>query len=879
MFVRRFAPAILVLLYAARAFALDPSRPLTAYGRQTWRTDSGLPQNTVRAILQTHNGFLWLATEGGLVRFDGLKFVTFDSQTTPELRSNNIRALAEDEQHALWIGTADGLSRFDGSTFQTLTTRDGLPSDSILALETDGAGKMRISTSEGNVLYNNGRFENASNSIPAHDPRIISRFQDRQGVTWEGTDTGISRIRNGVAERFPPGDPLSTEAVLSMTEDREGDLWIGTDSDGVTVLRDQKFTSYTSKDGLPSDQVRCVFEDRRGRLWVGTEAGLARLDSGRFSVLTTANGLSSNVVLSLAENAEGNLLVGTPNGLNILTGSSVKVLTSADGLPDDYIRSIYLDKDGSLWIGTRHGLAHSQGSITTYTSHNGLESDLVGVVTRDNAGALWVGTLLGLSRLAAGRFVYSFGPIAITALQAEAQGALWIGTGQSGLYRLEREKVISHITTPGLPNAVLGILPDDSGRLWVAANTGIFRVNASNPSETAQFTAADGLPVSECSDGGHPGVWRGRDGTFWFSMSKGLASIRPNSIASSVEVPIALESVLVDDRPVTPEQARNIAPGHTRLSFEYAGLSFASPLSVRYKYKLDGFDKEWIDAGTRRTAFYTNIPPGTYTFHVFARTNTGTWSKTGARFAFRLRPHFYQTYVFYLLVVIALLLLMWRVYLWRVSQVKVRYDAVAAERTRIAREIHDTLAQGYVALSLQLELVSQALSTSKEAAQDMLAAAQDSVRTSLGDARRSIWELRSYGSGADDLASRLAMIAAQVNSTTSLKAELQVFGTRRALSHKVEHELLKIGQEAVANAVRHADASDLHIDLSYEPRQLTLAITDNGRGFTPASNGSGLEGHYGLRGMKERADQIRARLRVESAPGKGAQILVQTDIE
>ncbi len=880
-----------VLLGTGRVFALDPTKALIAYGRQTWRTDSGLPQNTIHAILQNHEGYLWLATEGGLVRFDGLQFVVFDSQNTPQIRSNNIRALAEDPEGNLWIATADGLTRFNGSDFKSFTTQAGLPSNNVLALDKDQTGVIRITTSEGIVQNRGDRFQPAPSASTAPvNKAVLCQYKDSHATLWIGTDTGLSRVQNGRTDRFPPGDPLATESILSIFEDREGDLWIGTDSDGVTVLRNPKFTSYTVKDGLPSDLVRCVFEDRQARLWVGTDSGLARFESGRFSALG-ANGLSSNVILSLADDAYGNLLAGTPDGLNVVGNGGVKIVTSADGLPDDFVRSIYRDADDSLWIGTRRGLSHLQsGTFTTYTQRDGLGSDLVGAITRDRQGNLWVGTFRGLSRFSQGKFVTILDKQVITALWPDENGVLWIGTQSGGLNRFDHGALFHYPESTGLPDVIYSISEDRQQRLWLTSKTGLFRVgldelNAMSPNRSvdisvARFTASDGLPVSESSDAGHPSAWQTRDGALWFAMSKGLASTQPSSFASNgVPLPVVIESVSVDDQALSPTLAKDIAPGYSRLAFEYAGLSFASPHSVRFKYKLEGFDNNWIDAGTRRVAYYTNIPPGSYRFRVLARTNDQAWNQSGATFSFRLRPHFYQTYWFDLLVALVLLFLAWQIYRWRVSQVTARYDAVLAERNRIAREIHDTLAQGFVALSLQLELISRALSNSKETAQELLRQAQSSVQTGLAEARRSIWELRSQNLENDDLSSKLSKVAAEVNSKTSIKAQFQVFGTRRQLPSRVEYELLKIGQEAVANVVRHAEAKHVNIDLSYEPKRLILAIKDDGRGFTDAWSDSGPNGHFGLKGMRERAEQIRAQLRVESTPGQGAQILVEANIE
>jgi signal transduction histidine kinase/ligand-binding sensor domain-containing protein len=881
--------AFLYSFVALTLFGLDASKPLSSYGRQTWRTDNGLPQNTVHAILQSHEGNIWLATEGGLVRFDGVRFATFDPQNTPALRSNNVRGLVEDGDRNLWIATADGLSRFSGKSFSSFTTKDGLPSNDILGIQ-DQDGVLSIATAEGDCVYRNHLFQPvASRPSAALEKGVLCRYQSRTGVVWLGTESGLLRMANGRVEKFAPSDPLAAATILSVMEDREGDVWVGTDADGVTVLRDQKFAVYGAREGLPSDVVRCAFQDRHGTLWVGTDAGLARFNGHRF-LEATPTGLSSQVILSIAADRSGNLLLGTPDGLNVVGVRDVKVLTSADGLPDDFIRFVYTDTDGSLWIATRRGLSHMIGDrIVTYTERDGLGSDLVGAILRDRKANLWVGTYRGLSRLRGSKFITLSQRSVVTALQDDGDGVLWIGTQDAGLSRFKDGQFVRYSNSSGLPSVIYGIAQDADGFLWLTGKTGIYRVsindlNAAAHGQTAESAVAaygtmDGLNVTECSDSGHPGLIAARDGTLWFAMRKGIATThpaKPDEPAS--ELPVVIESVTVDDRVLNPAEAADIAPGHSRIAFEYAGLSYSAPHSVRFKYKLDGFDRNWIDAGTRRVAYYTNIPPATYRFRVLARANDREWGESGAEYSFRLRPHFYQTYWFRLLLVLLIALTIWQVFRWRVRQMRVQYDAVLAERNRIAREIHDTLAQGFVAVSVQLELISQALLTSKETAQKLLAQAQASVQEGLADARRSIWELRSQGAEKDDLASKLSKIAAQVNSANTVSAHLQVFGIRRTLPSNVEDELLKIGQEAVANAVRHADAQHVKIDLSFAPKKLILAVTDDGRGFTPESNGVGPSGHYGLQGMRERARQINARLNVESAPGRGTEVLVEAEI-
>lgn len=866
--------------------ALDPAKPLTNFQRQTWQTESGLPQNTVRAIVQTHDGYLWLATEGGLVRFDGLKFTVFDSQNTPALHSNNIRALCEDRRHALWVGTADGLTVFEADSTSLFTREQGLPSNSIWSVYENGSGKLLVVTASGLAEYRGGRFE-VRETKETIEGNTGATLQDKQGALWIA-NRGIKRIVKGKVETLSATDPLSTDVVLCMFEDSEGDMWFGTESDGVTVLRDPKVTTYTVKEGLTDDLVRCVYQDRQGAIWFGTNGGLTKMAAGKMSAFTVTNGLSSNLVFALGETAAGDLLVGTQDGLNVLHDGKVSLLTTADGLPDDLVRSLYTDPDGAVWIGTRRGLTvWKDGRFRTYTAADGLASDFVGALTRAQDGALWIGTLHGLTRLKDGRFQTFTGQDGsagnvITALHEDSAGILWVGTEDSGLHRLQNGKLVSYPTSLGLPASIYAIV-EDGPFLWLASKTGLYRV-AKTALETrdhgtlsiAQYGTADGMRVNECSEGGHPSAWRSQDGALWFATLHGISTIGSRAALTNGKAPpVVIESIAVDDQTLNLGFEKDIPPGHERLSFEYTGISLASPQRVRFRYRLEGFDRDWVDAGTRRTAYYTSLPPREYRFLVTARANDGVWNGEEAAVTFRLLPRFYQTVWFYLLLVSALALSVYAFYRWRVRQVEAQFNAVLAERNRIAREIHDTLAQGFVAVSLQLELLGRKLDNAPDVVKDLIRQAREMVQSSLNEARRSIWQLRSEGSEADDFRARLSKMASEITQRSGLKVQFQVLGTYRALPENIESELLKIGQEAVTNVVRHAHANAVKIDLAYDPKKVRMTIADDGRGFAGSANSAGPEGHFGLRGMRERAAQIGAELNVKSRPGEGTEIDIE----
>lgn len=1002
---------------AAATWALDPHQDLRHYGYQSWQTDSGLPQNTVHAIQQTRDGYLWFATEAGLVRFDSVAFTVFTHKTTPQLPSDLVYALMQDRSGTLWIGTANGVARYTGGSFHDfadtaasavwsffqdrrggvwattssglsrlegsrfvnvpgvppldehgrllalpdgslwLSTTQGLfhaaPGNStyftlagralpVQTIQPDAHGRLWAGMSSGLEACNMSGCEpfpalankdvhalalaptgemwaGGDNGLWSWNPaaphpephaytireglranRVTMLFCDRQGALWIGPPAGLARFFDGRIESFTRSEGPSSSTILSITEDREGDLWLGTESGGVGILRNRTFTTYTAEGGISDDHIIAVMQDRSGTVWLGTDGGgldhasLDTINQKGFSTLSTANGLSSNIVLSLAAAPNGDLWIGTPDGLDHLhDGKIVKVFTSADGMADDFARSLYFDAQGTLWIGTRRGLSqYRNGKFTTWTALDGLGSDLVGAMLDARGGGMWIATLGGLTRWQNGQFHNyaqrdGLSNHIITALHQDPDGTLWIGTHGGGLNRW-RNGVFKPVSTKGadLPANVYGILSDDSGNLWISSNEGVARVNraalnryvdgAASSVRVQSYGIADGMKISEASSGGHPAAWRLRNGALWFATLKGAATVDPAHLdANSVPPLMAIERFSVDDKPepAAASDLLKIPAGSRRFAFNYAALTFAAPGKVRFRYKLDGFDHHWIDAGSQRSASYTNLRPGRYTFLVMATNNDDVWSVAPASLSFQLQPYFYQTIWFYVPIFVAAALLAWLAYLWRVRQVESRFNVVLAERNRIAREIHDTLAQGFVAVSVQLQIVGRTLFQSADTAREHLEEAQELVRTGIDDARRAIWELRSQNPENRDLASQLGQMVERVTASSQIKTRVEVHGTYRPLAAQTESELLRIAQEAVTNVVRHAAATEIDIHLQFTRRRVKMTIADNGRGFAGEAP-STADGHFGITGMNERAQQIGGSLKVISSAGEGTQVQV-----
>ena len=960
------------LLYASQTRALDPTRDLAQLGQQVWLTENGLPQNTVHSVIQTSDGFIWIATEGGVARFDGISFMIFDRQNTPQLKTNDIRCLAEDQQGRLWIGTADGLVRFFNGEFRSFTQKDGLPADvidslyedmhgnlwigtasglarirdgdfasreivtdkavqslfedregtfwigtagglnqvkdgkffanlfpenlgnsSVLAISQDRDGRRWFGTADGLIGFADGRFRTYSSVDGLPDNRITSLVALKESGLWVGTAHGLARLDGDHLSRFGPNNSVASNTILSLFEDREGSLWVGAELGGLNLIKDKKFATYTMSDGLGSDVVKAVYEDERGNVWVGTNGGgLGLLKDNHFTNYTTKDGLSSNVVFALCGQSDGTLWIGTPDGLNRFKEGKFTIYTSADGLANDFVRSLYVDHEGTLWIGTRGGLTRMKdGVIATYTTAQGLPDNFVGVIYEDSARNLWIGTLAGLTRFNHEKFATyttrdGLASDVVISLYEDRDGVFWIGTNGGGLNRLAHGQFTAFSTKDGLPDdVVFRILEDEQNNLWLSSKRGIFRLNKKELNDFAAgrisslnptlYGPADGMLTRECSGGGHPAGWKGRDGRLWFSTIKGLAMIDPARVRTNYQPPpVVIDGIKVDDQPISLYQKAELSPGKSRFDFYYAGLSFIAPDKVRFKYKLEGFDKDWVEAGTRRVASYTNLPPGRYSFKVIACNNDGVWSESAASFDFYLQPHFYRTYWFYSLLALALALLIWQFYRLRVRQIQGQFSAVLAERTRIARDIHDNLAQEMLGISMQLEVVARTIPPSADVARNHLDRVRMLVRHGIAEARRYVWDLRSQALENKDLAAALADTARRLTADTTVYAQVQVSGTFRPLPEAVESNLLRICQEAINNAVRHAQAQRILVSLDFEIAQVRLTVRDNGRGFEYKFSSNGDSGHFGLVSMRERAEAMGGKFEIISRPNEGTEVNV-----
>jgi signal transduction histidine kinase/ligand-binding sensor domain-containing protein/CheY-like chemotaxis protein len=805
-------------------FALDPHKTITQYMHDAWGIREGLPQNSVRSITRSNDGYLWMGTEEGLVRFDGVRFKVFDRHKVNELLSDRIISLCEgrneclwigtggggvsrmdfktgavttfsrehglsservsvvyedsngvlwvgternglnrledgrfktfdhtsgfsgeaitciieDRKGRLWIGTGDGgLNRLEGGEISVYTTRNGLTGNVIRCVYEDREGVLWVSTRSGDLNYQeDDRFKTYTFGSDISDDSFQAIYEDRAGNLWFGTSNGrLYRLRRSplkdgtfIHDSFTDRQTMADTSIRAITEDAEGNLWFGTDGSGLNRLKDGTFTVFFTKQGLSADIVWSISEGRAGNLWIGTGGGgLNRLDflnplrkEAIFTVttFTQKDGLAKDIIRSVYEDRQGNVWIGTIRGLDIMrTGNDGKVFSithfgEGKGLSDIRIRAIYEDRQGNIWIGTDAGLNRltpqkEDGSfnVTVYTDRDGLSGNAVRAVLQDRRGNLWIGTISGLDRLDAVGDVDSEGEFpaifqitcgrwvddTIRSLYEDQDGILWIGTEGSGLKRLKEGKVSTVTTRDGLyNNTIHHILEDRRGNFWIGSNMGIFQVSKEELNDFAEgrgnsvhcvsYSEKDGMKSRECNGLNQPSAWKSKDGKFWFPTIQGVCMVDPESSDIRREPPrAAVEEIFADnmniEAPFDKVRKSIVLPADTRrIEILYTAYCLRMPENVVFKYKLEGLDSEWTNAGPRRTAYYTGIGPGNYTFLVKAGFNNGTWNETGASVSFYLNPHFYQTWWFYLLTGLGVVSLGFFLYNLRVKRLKRREE-------------------------------------------------------------------------------------------------------------------------------------------------------------------------------------------------------------
>ena len=964
---------VLAAWLAPGVHALDPRKSLTQYSRTIWTQERGLPQDTIRAITQTKDGYLWLGTDEGLARFDGYDFVVFN-KANGDLPDNSITALAAANDGGLWIGTSNGLTQYREGRFKTFTMKEGLPDAAITALHEDHEGALWMVAGIYLSRYQDGRFTNLKPDadIPVssaraicedanHDlwvagfSRVVRRtggkfvtelsaqqldgmvvltiIADRDGNIWIAGNKGIiRRSAGGALQKYGINEGLPDTAVRALWADRDGNIWAGTNS-GMARLQGNRFLTSAQENPEDADGVRCLFEDREGDLWIGANGGLSRWRNDVFLVYGKPEGLPSDAPKTVFQDRSGRVWVGFNDGMMMLAGPESRRLTTHDGLPDSDIFQIREGPKGDLLIATRNGVARMEGGkFHTYHPPDPLARNAVFDAIEDAQSAMWMATPSGLSVVRGNQFqnVVPGGPLLIDfvvtltegrdgaiwagtygkglwrvmgsqrrqytttdglssdqirSLYQDAQGTLWIGTFGGGLNALRDGKFEHYSARDGLLSDNIGKVLDDGDSLWLSTTRGICRIAKSQLLEFSakkrsrldpqNYGVEDGLRSAQCAPA-YPtagGGIRTTDGRLWFTTGRGLAVLTPDARKQAALPPVAhLVQMTSNGEPVDLSRPVRLASGDERLQIRYTGIHLSAPERVQYFYRLDGLDTDWVAASGRRVINFNSLHHGRYKFNVRAELPGGPGSEQS--YEFEILPQFWETAWFRVLFVAAALAGAWAIYQLRLRQIRSRFGLVLEERARLAREIHDTLAQGFVGISSQLDAVAMCMPTDATPARSYLDMARRMARHSLTEARRSVMDLRSSALEGQDLAAAIESGTRLWTAGSGVELAVEVTGTGSKLPEEMEQHLLRIAQEAVTNALKHAGASRIGVKLHLEAHNLHLRIGDNGRGFDQQNVFSSRAGHFGLIGMRERAERLGGELRLESNPGAGTEVEV-----
>jgi signal transduction histidine kinase/ligand-binding sensor domain-containing protein/CheY-like chemotaxis protein len=682
---------------------------------RTFTTKDGLSSDSVLALLEDKAGDLWIGTDGnGLNQYRDGRFTVYRSMDG--LADDEVFALAEDHQGNIWIGTHDGLSRLSHGVIRNYSTADGLPNAYIRCLSVSARGVLWVGTYGGGLSeFEDGGFHTFTTKDGLSSNSVVSLREDKNGDLWIGTlGGGLTRLSGTRFDSYTSRNGLPNNDVWAIYQDRDQNLWIGTGGGGLTRLFENSlFTTYRKKSGLSNEIVLPVFEDHEGTLWIGTNGGgLNAFRHGKFTALSTADGLADNLVFSICEDFDNALWIGTRKGLNKLKDGKLTTYTKKDGLPSDTVIATYTDHEGSVWIGTRAGLAvWKNHQFKTFTTKDGLSNNVVQAIYEDRAHSLWIGTAGGgLDRFRNGAFEVfdtrrGLSNDSVLSIYEDPEDSLWIGTNGGGLNRLRDGKFSVYTTKDGLSDdAIFRILEDNSGNLWMSSNRGVFRVSIRSLNQFAEksidliptisFGTQDGMATRECNGAFQPAGWKSHDGRLWFPTMQGLVVVDPKMLENSIsEQRTSIEEVFINGRSASLTDRRLIPPGADRLEFHYAAPNFRSAHRTNFKYKLEGFDSEWIDARGRRAAYYTNIPPGEYRFEVVASNENGSWSTIPATLALKLDPHFYQTFAFYGLCLFGLVGLAVAAHLSHVRRLRDRERALERRVDERTAELRNEVAE------------------------------------------------------------------------------------------------------------------------------------------------------------------------------------------
>ena len=888
------------------------------------------PGAHVADLQQDAHGSIWIATGEGIYKFAAGQLTLVHAAAALPFLATAPVALHIDRRGTLWVGTASGLFTARGDSFERFAAAPVADTGVIASFSETPSGRIWVAGERGLVRIETGSgrdaggaggedsqvaFFGAAAGFPPGRPTQV--IEDRDGNVWVGSRHGLIRFRPGAGfVRFTRDDGLPEDDVTSVFEDREGSLWVGTRGWGMAQFTDRTLDGRSGPPSLQDRWINSVAEDRAGSLWVGTRSGVTRWRRGERQEhsYTQADGLPSNNVLSVQPGPAGEVWIGTDGGIARWRAGSIDVPAVFPAAAS----ALYLDGAGILWIGTSDGLARlDPGAASLQVLRLGAEPGLalneIRGMQPDARGVLWLsagGKLLQVDPQQ-NKVVTPLGldPTIgkIRSLHRDDDGILWLGSAD-GLVRNQGGIWTRFGAAQGLiPEDLFQVVSDDRGYLWASTTAGIVRVSKQSLADVAAgrrarvdivaFAASDQRREVGAVRARQPGVWRGHDGRLWFATSRGVVSLDPARLRVNTLPPAVLvEDVLVDGRPARRGGPNVFPPGSGALEFHFSSVTLIEPQKASHRYRLEGFDRDWIEAGTRRAAYYTNIPPGHYRFAVQGSNADGVWNQSGDQVDLTLAAHYYQTWWFYVLCAAAALGLGLSFNRMHVAQVHSRYAATFAERNRVARELHDSLLQGMAAALLHMKGLRKRFAPTAPAPRaEAVAGALEKIESLIGrnmeETRRFVWDLREQPVPGDQpLGPALQQLVDRAqdelgkgqgpSAGAGLEVRLRIEAgcAGLTLAQHPRRELLRITQEALSNAINHAQAARIDVALARKGTSVTLTVSDDGRGFDLVQAPGADAGHFGLVGMRERAGSIGA-LVVESRPGQGTKVEVTVDLQ
>jgi signal transduction histidine kinase/ligand-binding sensor domain-containing protein len=973
----------ILLACCPRVSALNPALDISQYAHTPWKAGEGLSKGIIFSIAQTPDGYLWLGTEYGLLRFDGVRSVPWQPPAGQHLPNSEIRSLLAARDGNLWIGTRYGLASWkDGK----LTQYSELAGQLINTIFEDREGTIWT----GGWAISIGRIcaiQSGSARCHGEDGRlghgVYSLYEDSAGNLWLGATTGLWRWKPGPPKLYPMPDAAS--GINSLIEGDNGALLIARRK-GIQRLVEQKSEAYPLPDVGRQFTPYRMLRDRSGGLWIGTQdRGLLHVHQGRTDRFGRLDGLTADFVESLLEDREGNIWVATTDGLDLFRDYAVSTISGRQGLPEG-AAAVLAAKDGSVWVGSAQGLASlNNGQVRIYPLP-GARAASVGAlpnlqsITQDNLGRIWVFTEHEVAYLANDRFipviprpggvVYSsaaddagslwasdqnqglirlrgesgveripwarlgvrdvatalfpdpvqgglwlgflgggvayfkegqvrasyagaegLGAGRVSGLQLDGDGTLWAAT-EGGLSRIRNGRVATLTSRNGLPcDAVKWVVEGDAGSFWLYTACGLVRIArseldgwVSDPGRTVQttvFDVSDGVRSHAFTNGTTPRVAKAVDGRLWFLPLGGVSVVDPPRLPfNKIPPPVHIEEITANGKAYEVTRGLRLPPRVRNLEIRYTALSLAVPEKVRFRFKLEGQDSDWREVVNRRRVEYSNLPPGDFRFRVMASNNSGVWNEEGASLDFAIAPAYYQTMWFEALIAVAGLALLWAAYLYRVRRIAhefdLRLDERVNERTRVARELHDTLLQTFHGVLFRFQAAANMLPERPAEAKQNFERAIDLAAQAITEGRDAIQDLRASTVVTNDLAVAITTLgdelAASDANASGAVVHVAVQGSSRDLHPILRDDIYRIAGEALRNAFRHAHARRIEVEITYDDRQFRLQVRDDGRGIEPAVLADDRRGHFGLPGIRERAELVGGHLDLWSEVGVGTEI-------